>query len=80
MTVSMNGKRVYKNKICLICEKECEIHSFEIKTLIHYVNCLASCDKHEEYSKNNHFTEYGLGYNQAVSDIWAKLKELYKTQ
>lgn len=74
------GKRVYKNGICLICGKECDKHSFEIKTLFDYVNCWASSDEHCEYAKNNRMTEWGIGYNQAVSDIWEKLKELYPTQ
>ena len=43
------------------------------KELYRFVNCHAGSDKHPEYTKDNILTQWGLGYNQAVIDIFERI-------
>ena len=66
-------KREYTNGMCLLCSKEdCKTHSFEIQTLLDYVNSWASVDSNS--FKNE---EERTAYCKGVMDIFEKIKEIY---
>lgn len=55
------------------------IHSHKFKTLVLFINAwanLTSFPNKNQSFVDNRISEYGLGYKQAVSDVFDKIREL----
>lgn len=70
----------FKYIICIICDKKhknCKCDD-NLKHLVEYTNEWADKEKHPEAVIDNKIQPYGRGYDDALMDVYHKVKEIMK--
>lgn len=80
-------ERSRKEEFCWFCNdtvKKCEhqkdVEKRKMNRFLNWVNYGGNEKTFEPKVINNHYTHYGRGYNQAISDVYSKIVKTFKVR